>query len=81
MVLPVLHALKGHPESGALWAKHISDILSEPGFTAMIHAPCLLKGMNDGKEVLICKKVDDFNISAADQAVIYHLTNQIGGRV
>eukprot|EP00957_Ditylum_brightwellii_P164682 12538694-Ditylum_brightwellii.AAC.1 len=22
-VLPVLHALQGHPESGALWAKHV----------------------------------------------------------
>ena len=28
MVLPVLHALQGHPESGALWEKHIATIMT-----------------------------------------------------
>jgi len=27
LVLPVLHALQGHPKSGKLWEKHISAIL------------------------------------------------------
>uniref|UniRef100_A0A7S4EK56 Uncharacterized protein n=1 Tax=Pseudo-nitzschia australis TaxID=44445 RepID=A0A7S4EK56_9STRA len=29
-VLPVQHALQGHPESGCLWEEHINKILSGP---------------------------------------------------
>ena len=32
MVMPVLHALQGHPESGALCEVHINGILKEEGF-------------------------------------------------
>ena len=81
MVLLFLHALQGHPKSGALRANHISGILSELGFTAMIHALCIFKGMIDGKEVLIFKQDDDFQIAAADRSTIDHVINQIGGRV
>eukprot|EP00957_Ditylum_brightwellii_P037801 2859209-Ditylum_brightwellii.AAC.1 len=28
-VLPVLHVLQGHPESGALWEKHVFSILQQ----------------------------------------------------
>ena len=73
MVLPVLHALQGHPESGVLWAKHITGILSDLGFSAMIYAPCIFKGLIDGKEVLICKQVDKFQIAAADRLTIDHV--------
>jgi len=31
-VLPVLHALQGHPESGKLWEKHITGILESAEF-------------------------------------------------
>jgi len=27
LILPVLHALQGHPESGKLWEKHIAAVL------------------------------------------------------
>ena len=37
MVLPVQHALQGHPESGKLWEKHISKILSKLKFKCMTH--------------------------------------------
>jgi hypothetical protein len=30
IVLPVLHALQGHPESGKLWKEHINNILTLP---------------------------------------------------
>ena len=37
-VLPVLHALQGHPESGRLWEEHITSILTSPdlGFCAKL---------------------------------------------
>ena len=30
LVLPVLHALRGHPESGRLWEMQINTILTGP---------------------------------------------------
>jgi hypothetical protein len=36
-VLPVLHALQGHPESGCLWEVHIGKILWELKFATTIH--------------------------------------------
>ena len=41
MVLPVLHALQGHPEYGALWEKHIAKHLTDLGFKPLKHAPCI----------------------------------------
>jgi len=32
LVIPVLHALQGHPESGKLWEKYITAILRSPHF-------------------------------------------------
>ena len=61
--------------------KHIAGILSDLGFSAMIYAPCIFKGLIDGKEVLICKQVDDFQIAAADKATIDYFMNRIGGSV
>ena len=40
-VLPVQHALQGHPESPRLWEGHINAKLHEMGFQNSAHAPCL----------------------------------------
>lgn len=37
MVLPVLHALQGHPEAGALWEKTINSLLSDLSFVSTTH--------------------------------------------
>ena len=37
MVLPVQHALQGHPESGALWERFINQVLSRHGFKSTTH--------------------------------------------
>ena len=37
LVMPVLWALKGHPEAAKLWEVHISGILSELGFWNTTH--------------------------------------------
>ena len=47
----------------------------------MTHAPCIFRVIPNGKEVLICKQVDDFQIAAADSSTIECVINQIGGRV
>ena len=80
-VLPVLHALQGYPESGALWAKHISKILSDMVFTSLKHAPFIFKGIIGTNKVLICKQVDYFQIDSEHRETIDQVISQIGGRV
>jgi hypothetical protein len=63
-VLPVQHALQGHPESPRLWEGHINAKLQEMGFKNSPHAPCLYYGLYDEEEVLILRQVDDFSISS-----------------
>ena len=51
LVLPVQHALQGHPESGRLWEQHISSILmsEEFGFTTTTHDRSIYSGMYRGE--------------------------------
>ena len=62
-VIPILHALQGHPEAPRLWDKYVTKIITEEmGFKATTHEPCLyFKHGNDGIE-LILRQVDDFKI-------------------
>ena len=50
MILPVLHALQGHPESGKLWESHINSILSSPelGFKSTTHDRSIYTTTFDG---------------------------------
>jgi hypothetical protein len=75
-VIPLEHALQGHPEAGALWEKMIVGILEgdELQFKSTTHEPNLYRGHIDGQLVLICQQVDDFAIasscpSAADKII------------
>jgi len=43
-VLPVLEALQGHPEAGALWEKIITKILDDMGFKPTTHERNLYRG-------------------------------------
>ena len=47
MVLPVQHALQGHPESGALWEKFVKSVIARHGFRAMVHEQSLYQGTFD----------------------------------
>ena len=41
-VIPILHALQGHPEAPRLWDKYISKIITEVlKFRATVHEPCI----------------------------------------
>jgi hypothetical protein len=63
-VLPVQHALQGHPESPRLWEGHINAKLHEMGFQNSAHAPCLYYGKYTGEEVIILRQVDDFSVAS-----------------
>ena len=66
MVLPVQHALQGHPESGALWEKFVNTVIARHGFKATTHERSIYQGTYKGNPMLICRQVDDLAIGCAD---------------
>ncbi len=64
MVLPVLHALQGHPESGALWEGYINGILKDIGFKNTTHEKSLYRMSYKGESILLCRQVDDIAIAS-----------------
>jgi Reverse transcriptase (RNA-dependent DNA polymerase)/GAG-pre-integrase domain len=81
MVLPVLHALQGHPESGSHWEQTINKILLDLGFTNTTHEPNLYSGHFNGTQVLLCRQVDDLAISCHDPLVADQIIAQISTHV
>ena len=66
LVLPVQHALQGHPESGALWERFINEVIHSYGFTSTTHERSLYRGSFNGHDMLICRQVDDLAIGCAN---------------
>ena len=61
MVLPVHHALQGHPESGKMWMKMIDDILiNQLGFRTTTHDYCIYIRERDGQVQLLLRQIDNF---------------------
>jgi Reverse transcriptase (RNA-dependent DNA polymerase) len=78
LVLPVLHALQGHPESGSLWEQMINRILlGDLGLTNTVHERNLYVGTVDGSRVLICRQVDDLSIATQRESVYHSIVDQI----
>ena len=67
-VLPVLSALQGHPEAGALWADKIEGTLKKLGFRSTTHETCIYRGQWMDQDILICRQVDDFMFATANEA-------------
>jgi Reverse transcriptase (RNA-dependent DNA polymerase) len=68
-VVPIGHAIQGHPEAGNLWEGYIVDFLcNRLGFRATTHERNLYPGTVDGEDTLVCRQVDDFNIATKDPA-------------
>jgi hypothetical protein len=59
MVLPVRHALQGHPEAGALWETHINSIITA-------HKRNIYQMTYKDHKILLCRQVDDFCVSSAN---------------
>jgi hypothetical protein len=77
MVLPVQHALQGHPESGALWEKFVNAVIARHGFKSTTHERSLYHGTYKGHRMLICRQVDDLAIGCADVDAIKDLVRVI----
>jgi hypothetical protein len=78
MVLPVQHALQGHPESGALWEKFVYAVIARHGFKSTTHErTSLYQGTYKGHRMLICRQVDDLAIGCADLDAIKDLVHVI----
>ena len=79
-VLPVLHALQGHPESGRLWEAHINSILFSPklGFKSTTHDRSIYSATIRGERVLLLRQVDDFALSCSHEAIARHIYDIIG---
>lgn len=77
MVLPVQHALQGHPESGALWERFINQVLSRHGFKSTTHERSLYNGVYDGFKMLISRQVDDLAIGCHNVEAIKKLVTVI----
>jgi hypothetical protein len=68
-VLPVNHALQGHPEAPRLWERHIHDILvNKLQFVPTTHEKCLYSRRDSQDNLqMILRQVDDFSVSAMEQ--------------
>ena len=82
-VLPVLHALQGHPESGRLWEEHINKILTSPelGFRHTTHDRTIYTADFDGVNVLLLRQVDDFALACPDESLAKRIYDLIGKRL
>ena len=61
-VIPIQHALQGHPESPRLWDKYITNMLTDKkfGFKTCTHEPCLYYKIDKNNNLmLIVHQVDD----------------------
>jgi hypothetical protein len=76
-VVPILRALQGHPEAGALWEKHIVGILVRLGFTATTHERNLYHGVMNGETIYVARQVDDFAIASRKKESAVMLIEQI----
>jgi len=79
-VLPVLHALQGHPKSGKLWEKHIAAILRSPkfGFKSTTHDKSVCSATFEGTKMLLLRQVDDFAVACPTEDIAKRLCAQIG---
>ncbi|KAI2495082.1 hypothetical protein MHU86_19437 [Fragilaria crotonensis] len=77
MVLPVQHALQGHPESGALWEKFVNTVIARHGFKSTTHERSLYQGTYKDHRMLICRQVDDLAIGSTNTDAIKDLVRVI----
>lgn len=79
-VLPVQHALQGHPESGRLWESHITHILRslEFKFHSTTHDKSIYRGDYNGIPIFLLRQVDDFALAAPHEHIAQEIYDKIG---
>jgi Reverse transcriptase (RNA-dependent DNA polymerase) len=80
-VLPVMHALQGHPESGYLWEQLIDGILRDMGLQNTTHERNIYFGSVASTPVLLCRQVDDLAVGTPDVSAYDTVIDRIGSQV
>ena len=81
-VLPVNHALQGHPESPRLWSKLIDNIIKKDvGLVPTTHEPCVYSGTIDGVKVYLLRQVDDFAVASTDISICNKVISMISAKL
>lgn len=81
-VLPVKHALRGHPKSPRLWATMIDGILrNQVDIHPCTHEPCLYSGTIDGEKVLFLRQVYDFAVACCNPEVVNKLIDLVSAHL
>ena len=81
-VLPVLHSLQGHPESGKMGMKLIDRILiKDLGFATTTKDRCIYIKKIDGRIILLLRQVDDFCVRCTDKQDAKNIYNLIGTKI
>ena len=82
-VLPVMHALQGHPEAGKLWEKHINSILHGPelNFKSTTHDKTIYRTTFKGHLVFLLRQVDDFAVACSEEQIARDVYAIIGEKL
>jgi len=81
LVLPVWHALQGHPEAARLWEEHISAILEKVGFKNTTHKKNIYTGQFCGEKALLVCQVDDFALGCCQESTAKSICAEIGAEL
>ncbi len=81
VVISVLSAMQGHPESPWLWEKHADQILCKLGMHPTTHKPCLYMGIIAGHCVLFLCQVDDFAIACEHKSTANILLDMLDDKL
>jgi hypothetical protein len=76
-VLPVKGSLQGHPDSGEIWQTKVNEVLEKYDFKTTVHEPCLYRGIFKGKDILICRQVDDMLLAGEDISIVKDFASEI----
>jgi hypothetical protein len=76
-VLPVKGSLQGHPDSGEIWQTKVNEVLASYNFRTTTHEPCLYRGIFNGKQILICRQVDDMLIAGEEMKIVREFAEEI----
>ena len=77
-VLPMKHAIQGHPESPRLWEKYINKIVKKLHFTNTTHEQNIYTTYIWGHKVLFLQQVDDFAVACSDKDICKEVIYTIG---
>jgi hypothetical protein len=77
-VVPILCPLQGHPDAGEVWQTKVNSVLLSFGLTPTTHEPCLYRGTYKGRDILLCRQVDDMLIAGKEQAMLRDFASAIG---